>query len=104
MGYWQVCADCYKREFGLEFEAFKRTDGWWESAYAKSLYESKYKAAGFVGVDQPQRGDMVVMEVGWTKPPNHTGIYLGTDASLPKEESQVFGPVPVRQTQRDNRL
>ncbi|KPW98066.1 NLP/P60-like protein [Pseudomonas syringae pv. cerasicola] len=55
-------------------------------------------------MDQPQRGDMVVMEVGWTKPPNHTGIYLGTDASLPKEESQVFGPVPVRQTQRDNRL
>ncbi|MGG5223524.1 C40 family peptidase [Pseudomonas syringae pv. coryli] len=91
---WQVCADWYKREFGLEFEAFKRTDGWWESAAAESLYESNYEAAGFVRVDQPQRGDMIVMEVGRTKHPNHAGIYLGADASLTGEEGGVFGPGP----------
>lgn len=34
---WQVCADWYKREWGLEFEAFKRADGWWESNAFKPL-------------------------------------------------------------------
>ncbi|RMR47538.1 Prophage PssSM-02, tail assembly protein K [Pseudomonas syringae pv. syringae] len=37
---------------------------------------------------------MIVMEVGRTKHPNHAGIYLGTDASLPEEEGGVFGPGP----------
>ena len=61
---WQVCADWYKREWGLEFEAFKREDGWWESAGNTSLYEANYEAAGFVRVDQPQRGDLIVMAIG----------------------------------------
>ena len=41
-----------------------------------SLYEQYYDAAGFLRVDMPQRGDMMVMQVGWTIHPNHAGIYL----------------------------
>ena len=78
----------------MEFEAFQRTDGWWESAENASLYEANYEAAGFVRVDRPQRGDLIVMHVGRTVHPNHAGIYLGTDPSLPGEESGVFGPGP----------
>ncbi|KTC36158.1 hydrolase Nlp/P60, partial [Pseudomonas sp. ABAC61] len=91
---WQVCADWYKREWGLEFEAFKRDDGWWEQAAGPSLYEQAYEAAGFYRVDQPQRGDMIVMAVGRTAHPNHAGIYLGSDPALPGEDSGTFGLGP----------
>lgn len=91
---WQVCADWYKREWRLEFEAFQRTDGWWESAENQSLYEANYEAAGFVRVDRPQRGDLIVMQVGRTAHPNHAGIYLEADPTLPGEDSGAFGPGP----------
>ncbi|MCV4285104.1 C40 family peptidase [Pseudomonas capsici] len=91
---WQVCADWYQREWGLGFEAFQRTDGWWESSESASLYEQHYESAGFVRVDRPQRGDMIVMAVGRTAHPNHAGIYLGSDPKLPGEEPGVFGPGP----------
>ena len=78
----------------MEFEAFKRADGWWESKDNASLYEANYEAAGFYRVDQPQRGDMIVMEVGRTVYPNHAGIFLGADPALPGEDAATFGPGP----------
>ncbi len=91
---WQVCADWYAREHGLEFERFEREDGWWERADGPSLYEEQFEAAGFYPVDRPERGDMIVMEVGRTFRPNHAGIYLGTEPLLPGEATSVFGPGP----------
>lgn len=91
---WAICAEWYQREWGLEFEAFQRADGWWESKDNASLYEANYEAAGFYKVDQPRRGDMIVMEVGRTVFPNHAGIYLGADPALPGEESNTFGSGP----------
>ena len=89
-----VVRDFYMRAMGIELPNYQRTDGGWESAENASLYEQHYKAAGFEQVDSPQRGDMIVMEVGRTAHPNHAGIYLGTDPTLPGEESAVFGPGP----------
>ncbi|WP_282405142.1 NlpC/P60 family protein, partial [Pseudomonas sp. PS02285] len=66
---------------------FQRVDGWWERAENASLYEQHYEAAGFLRVDSPQRGDMIVMQVGRTVHPNHAGIYLGADPELPGEDS-----------------
>jgi len=91
---WQVCADWYQREWGLEFPAYAREEGWWEKGSGPSLYEEAYEAAGFHQVSQPQRGDMIVMAVGRTAHPNHAGIYLGASAQLPEEHAQVFGPGP----------
>lgn len=91
---WQVCADWYQRERGLEFPRYARTDGWWENATGPSLYEDQFADAGFAQVQQPQRGDLIVMSVGRTAHPNHAGIYLGADASLPGEASQVWGAGP----------
>ena len=73
-------------------QAFKRENGWWESADNTSLYESNCETVGFVRVDQPQRGDMFVMQVGRTAHPNHADIYLTTNPTLPGEESGTFGP------------
>ena len=91
---WQVCADWYKREWGLEFPTYAREEGWWEQADGPSLYEQAYEAAGFYEVSQPQRGDMIVMAVGRTAHPNHAGIYLGGEVQLPEEHAQVYGPGP----------
>lgn len=91
---WQVCADWYKREWGLEFEAFKREDGWWEDPNGPSHYEQLHEGAGFYCVNAPQRGDIVIMSIGKTAHPNHAGIFLGTDPALPGEEGDVFGPGP----------
>ena len=91
---WQVCADWYRREWGLEFPAYAREDGWWEQADGPCLYEQAYEAAGFYLVDQPRRGDMIIMAVGRTAHPNHAGIFLGTDPELPGAQVSVFGPGP----------
>jgi proteasome lid subunit RPN8/RPN11 len=91
---WQVCADWYEREWGLTFEAFQREDGWWEDAAGPSLYEQAYARAGFRRVDQPRRGDLIVMAVGRTAHPNHAGIYLGAEPGLPGGEGDVVGDGP----------
>ncbi|KRW62331.1 C40 family peptidase [Pseudomonas sp. TTU2014-080ASC] len=91
---WQVCADWYRREWGIEFPKYERADGWWENSEGPSLYEQHFADAGFVPVSQPQRGDMIVMAVGRTAHPNHAGIYLGSDPTLPGEESGVYGQGP----------
>lgn len=91
---WQVCADWYQREMDLEFPAYAREDGWWEQAEGPSHYEDLYEGAGFYQVGRPQRGDLIIMGVGRTAHPNHAGIYLGTDPTLPGEDVEVFGPGP----------
>lgn len=91
---WQVCADWFARAHGLEFPRYQREDGWWEQADGPSHYEDLYEAAGFVRVDAPQRGDVIIMSIGRTAHPNHAGIYLGDDPSLPGEEAKVFGAGP----------
>lgn len=91
---WQVCADWYQREWGLEFTSVAREDGWWEVRDGPSLYEEITPTLGFHQVDQPQRGDLIIMSVGRTSHPNHAGIYLGGDPSLPGEGVEVFGLGP----------
>ncbi|CAI8749201.1 hypothetical protein EMIT048CA2_140022 [Pseudomonas chlororaphis] len=49
--------------------AFLQASRWWEDPAGPSLYEQTYEAAGFVRVDQPQRGDMIVMSVGTVNRP-----------------------------------
>ncbi len=60
----------------------------------RACASSTTRRFGFVRVDWPQRGDMIVMHAGRTVHPNHAGIYLGTDTALPSEESGTFGPGP----------
>lgn len=91
---WQVCSDWYQREWGLEFASYEREDGWWEREDGPDHYRQHFEEAGFVQVDQPRRGDLIVMRVGRTAQDNHAGIFLGTDPSLPGEDSQAFGPGP----------
>ncbi|WP_248917055.1 C40 family peptidase [Pseudomonas entomophila] len=91
---WQVCADWYCREWGLTFPAYAREDGWWEDPQGPSLYEQAYADAGFVRVDAPRYGDLIVMAIGRTAHPNHAGIFLGNDPRLPGESWSPCGAGP----------
>lgn len=74
---WQTCSDYYSKYHGIKFERFDREDLWWENKDGPSLYEDAYEDAGFYKVDEPQLGDMIVMQIGRSFHPNHAGIYLG---------------------------
>lgn len=91
---WQVCSDYYEREHGIKFERWQREDGWWEVKDGPSLYEDYFEGAGFIQVDDPAVGDMIVMQIGRTFHPNHASIYLGSMPSLPYEELSVAGSGP----------
>ncbi|MCG8292370.1 MULTISPECIES: C40 family peptidase [Pseudomonas] len=91
---WQVCADWYRREWGLTFPAYAREDGWWEDPQGPSLYEQAYADAGFVRVQAPRHGDLVVMAIGRTAHPNHAGIFLGHEPRLPGESWSPCGAGP----------
>ncbi|WP_147463947.1 NlpC/P60 family protein, partial [Pseudomonas syringae group genomosp. 3] len=58
-------------------------------------YEENYEACGFVRVEQPQRGDLLVFQIPTVGRachfPNHAAIYLGADASLHSEDAPALG-------------
>lgn len=86
---WQACSDYYEKYHGIQFERFEREDCWWENKDGPSLYEEFYEGAGFYLVDEPQPGDMIVMQIGRSYHPNHAGIYLGNTTEF--EGQSLFG-------------
>lgn len=83
--------DWYAREWGLTLPDYPRTDRWWEDKHGPSLYQHHFAEAGFVQVDSPQRGDVLIMDIGRTYHPNHAAIFLGTDGSLSSERAPDLG-------------
>lgn len=92
---WSACRDWYAREAGLQLPNFERKELWWEDPAGASLYEQNYEDCGFIRVDQPQRGDMLVFQVPTVgRPchfPNHAAIYLGSDPALTSEPAPALG-------------
>lgn len=88
---WQVCNDYYNKYHGIRFQPFEREDGWWESKENSSLYEEQFEKAGFYLVDDPEVGDMIVMQIGRSYHPNHAAIYLGSTESF-EGQDLVGGP------------
>ncbi|WP_122364655.1 NlpC/P60 family protein, partial [Pseudomonas coronafaciens] len=94
---WSACRDWYAREAALPLPNFERKELWWEDPDSPSHYEDNYEACGFVRVEQPQRGDMLIFQIPTVgRPchfPNHAAIYLGADASLHSEDAPALGGV-----------
>ncbi|WP_085696269.1 C40 family peptidase [Pseudomonas sp. B26(2017)] len=92
---WSACRDWYAREAGLDLPNFERSELWWEDPAGASLYEESYAGAGFVRVNEPKRGDMLVFQVPTPgRPchfPNHAAIYLGSDPELKSEQAPALG-------------
>lgn len=86
---WATCEAYYNKYHGIEFPKYQREDRWWEKKETVSFYEDFHKEAGFYEVDTPQKGDMIVMQIGRSYHPNHAGIYLGEVSEF--EGRPLFG-------------
>ena len=79
-----IVLDFYKREYGIDLGQYEREDLWWENP-EKDYYRELLPKAGFVRVyGQPNKGDVVLMQVR-ARVPNHAGVYLGNDGIITTE-------------------
>lgn len=88
---WQDCysliRDFYDRELGITLKNYDRDDKWWENPDAEPLYLKNFTDAGFVEVDTPKYGDVILFSIHSTHS-NHAGIYLESNGELKSERSE----------------
>lgn len=83
-----IVRDFYQRELGIYIADYERQDLWWESKDSPSLYLDNFKKEGFIEVDQPQYGDVLLCRVGRTEHINHALIWLGDNGMLKSEKTE----------------
>ncbi|CAN7418409.1 C40 family peptidase [Pseudomonas sp. LjRoot277] len=71
--------DYYRQERGVTLMDFYRKDDWWHSG--ENLYVENFTKAGFVEVDTPSNGDVILMAIG-SPTPCHGAIWLDGDVLL----------------------
>lgn len=76
---YSLIQDYYKQELSVDLPDFERPDEWWLKG--QNLYLEGFGVAGFVRVDEPQKHDVLLMQVG-SQVPNHGAIYLGDGCIL----------------------
>lgn len=91
---WSTCEAYYKRYHNFTFPKFDREDRWWEDPNGPSHYEDLHKGWGFYKVEDPEPGDIIIMQIGRTYHPNHAAIYLG-DKIAHFEGKLVHPSVPL---------
>jgi proteasome lid subunit RPN8/RPN11 len=96
---YQAISDFYAREFDINLGHYDREDGWWERQDGPSLYLDNFRKEGFVPVNSPQYGDILIMRIktpGVTcHHPNHAAVFLGSDPQLKSEQAPtLYGPGP----------
>ncbi|WP_244664064.1 MULTISPECIES: C40 family peptidase [Xanthomonas] len=85
--------DFYARELGIQLSHYERADDWWNNG--GDLYSlERLQTEGFSEIqDDPQRGDMIVMQVR-APVPNHAGVYLGEGQMLHHLADRLSARVP----------
>ena len=83
-----IVRDFYSRELGINIPNYERHDKWWEQKESTSLYVENFQKEGFVEVDQPQYGDVLLCRIGRTEHVNHAVIWLGDNAVLKSEDTE----------------
>ena len=71
--------DYYRQERDIDLLDFYRPDAWWHNG--GNLYVDNFTKAGFVEVDTPINGDVIVMAIG-SPTPCHGAIWLDGDVLL----------------------
>ncbi|MEA5123320.1 C40 family peptidase [Xanthomonas floridensis] len=85
--------DFYAREMGIDLSQYEREDDWWNKG--GDLYAlERLQTEGFSEIqDDPQRGDMIVMQIR-APVPNHAGVYLGEGQMLHHLADRLSARVP----------
>lgn len=73
---YSLIRDFYQQERSVTLPDFEREDQWWLKGY--DLYEQNFRLAGFMPVETPEDGDVILMQIR-SPVPNHAGIYLNGD-------------------------
>lgn len=68
-----VIRDYYQQVKGITLKDFIRPDDWWLKGM--NLYEENFRSAGFIPVETPEDGDVILMQIRATVS-NHAAIYL----------------------------
>jgi proteasome lid subunit RPN8/RPN11 len=78
---YSLVVDYYQRELGITLPYYVRDDayGWWERG--QDLYADRFGEAGFVEVQDPQPGDVILMQIQ-SDVANHAAVYLGGNVIL----------------------
>jgi proteasome lid subunit RPN8/RPN11 len=71
--------DYYRQVLGITLPDFHRKDDWWHNG--ENLYVDNFTKAGFVPVDTPERGDLIIMAIS-SPTPCHGAIWLDGDVLL----------------------
>ncbi|MEO8642653.1 MAG: C40 family peptidase [Pseudomonas sp.] len=71
--------DYYRQVLGITLPDFHRKDDWWHNG--GNLYVDNFAKTGFVPVDTPEQGDLIVMAIG-SPTPCHGAIWLDGDVLL----------------------
>lgn len=74
---WSLCRDYYRREYSIELDDFPRISEFWKAGH--DFFEKNWAEQGFVRqIDQePQAGDLLMMQTDSTGKINHIAVYLG---------------------------
>ncbi|WP_241647303.1 C40 family peptidase [Rosenbergiella metrosideri] len=96
---WSLIMDYHKREYGIELRNWSVPYEWWASG-KENRYEDNWRAEGFIEVQTPQPGDMIMMQIG-APVTNHAAIYLGDNLILHHNYGNLSTRVPYGQYFRD---
>ncbi|WP_110641780.1 NlpC/P60 family protein [Salinicola sp. CPA57] len=93
---YSLIRDYYELELNVNLPEYPRSWEWWK--LGQDLYSKNHESAGFIRVYEPQRGDMIYMQIR-SGVPNHGAVYLGNNLIL----HHVTASNPVDQTRISKR-
>ena len=79
---WSLVRDYYRREYSIALNDYPRIERFWANGH--DLFGRNWKPEGFVSlVDQePQLGDLFLIQTDSSGNPNHIAIYIGNEMIL----------------------
>lgn len=83
--------DYYKQTLDIDMKDYDREERWWERG--QDIYVQNYEDAGFVRVDEPQKHDVLLMQIH-SLVPNHAAIFLGDGTILQHLQGRLSGIYP----------
>lgn len=87
---WALVRDWYKRERDVDLINLNRQNDFWERG--ENLLGDNYKKAGFRDLfeeEELETGDVIMMQTGNSKFPNHVALYLGDDIIMHHVENRL---------------
>lgn len=79
---WSLVRDYYRREYGMKLGDYPRIERFWAEGF--NFFGENWKKEGFRQLidEEPQPGDLFLIQTDSTGNPNHIAIYIGNEMIL----------------------